>query len=52
MLALLRRHVAEHAVGASDFLFACRIHIIQLLYRAANGLTPLRTQALHIFIAV
>jgi hypothetical protein len=50
-LALFRRHVAEHAVGAAHLLLALRIHVAQLLYRAAHGLTPLRAEPLHVFIA-
>jgi hypothetical protein len=51
MLALLRRHIAEHAESATDFLFARRVHVAQFLRGAANGLTPLRAQAFHVFIA-
>jgi hypothetical protein len=51
MLALLRRHVAEHAVGGAHLLLALRVHVVQLLDGAAHGLTPLGTEALHVFIA-
>jgi len=51
MLALLGRHVAEHAEGAADFLFARRVHVAQLLRRAEEGLTLPRAEPFEVFIA-
>ena len=51
MLALPRRHVAEHAEGATHLLFALRIHGAQLLRRTEEGLTLLRAEAFEVFVA-
>lgn len=51
MLALCGRHVPEYAVGGTHLLFAPGIHATELLGRAANGLTAIRAQALHVLDA-
>jgi hypothetical protein len=51
MLALLRRHVAEHAVGATHLLLARRVHGAQVLRRTEKGLTLLRAEPFKVFVA-
>jgi hypothetical protein len=51
MLALLRRHIAEDAVGATHLLLARRVHGAQVLRRTEEGLTLLRVEPFEVFVA-